>query len=322
MDQRISELPVTTVLQSNAIIPIIQTDPSDGLVKNFGLPAAQLMGSATSATPAPAPAQTGWVLLGSLKGADMNAIPTLIIGYEDFAGKYPFAAGDTIIDANGTAALIESAAAGKLTVSGINIGSAVAVGDKITSSTAYIIYGGESSPFAAGTELVGSKSGAKAIVISDDGKSQLMINNVTGIFIPGELALNPDNTVKATVAYYVPPATAVVTGYQYLPDDQPVTLSGGSSYILTDMVVTNASIPLTNAAGGLLYNGTGRTGATFFEVDGLALLTDPTAYIEADNTIKPLLPGVTTGSPVYFSLATAQGQDATADIYIYGYILA
>lgn len=99
--------------------------------------------------------------------------------------------------------------------------------------------------------------------------------------------------------------------------DQAIAL-GSASYIITDIVVTNASTSLTTAAGGF-YTGAGKTGTTL-----VAAAQVYSALTAAAKWIRATLAAVVgtdrfTGGSIFLSLTTAQGGAATADVYVFGY---
>lgn len=132
--------------------------------------------------------------------------------------------------------------------------------------------------------------------------------------------------------------------------DQIINLSGGTKFVVIDILVTNASINLTTAAeltftsaplqAGIYIADSltlqpANTGGSFQNIlDGLRKLTSPSKYI---NAIYPLNFNTNSladnsfiniynkqdviGNKIYASLITPQGATATADIYIYGYVL-
>jgi hypothetical protein len=114
--------------------------------------------------------------------------------------------------------------------------------------------------------------------------------------------------------------------------DQPLILPPSIvAFQLTGILVTNASVSLSTAAGGF-YTGAGRTGAV--------IVTGPQSYASLTNGNVLLLLTITTSAlatrfssnnlPLllnangqyalgfYFSLSTPQGVAATADIYALG----
>ena len=105
--------------------------------------------------------------------------------------------------------------------------------------------------------------------------------------------------------------------------DQFITLSlfglapVGTKVYPSKIIVTNASIPLTTAAGGV-YSAAAK-GGTAIVASSQAYSSLTSASIALELTIAAKLAGVTLG--VYLSLTTAQGAAATADVYVFGTVL-
>ena len=113
--------------------------------------------------------------------------------------------------------------------------------------------------------------------------------------------------------------------------DQPLVLPGSIlAFMLTGIVVTNASLNMTTAVGGF-YSGALKTGTqivaasqtyttlTTPNVLAFPVLTAniPTTRFSAANLLVNTF-GATTGLTIYFSLTTPQGAIATADVYLLG----
>jgi len=97
----------------------------------------------------------------------------------------------------------------------------------------------------------------------------------------------------------------------------PITRIGSQKYLITKIVVTNASISLTTAAGGV-YQTTSK--------GGTAIVASSQAYsaLSATTTALNLTLAINrtyTLDNIYLSLTTAQGAAATADVYVFGVIL-
>ena len=97
----------------------------------------------------------------------------------------------------------------------------------------------------------------------------------------------------------------------------PITRIGSQKYLITKIVVTNASISLTTAAGGI-YQTTSK--------GGTAIVANSQAYsaLSATTTALNLTLAINrtyTLDNIYLSLTTAQGAAATADVYVFGVIL-
>lgn len=101
--------------------------------------------------------------------------------------------------------------------------------------------------------------------------------------------------------------------------DQAIAMAA-ASYIVRRVTVCNASTSLTTAAGGL-YTGAGKTGTILVAAAQVyTTLTGATLYL--DLTLTAAAAVLLAVSPLYFALTTGQGGAATADVRLYGDILA
>jgi hypothetical protein len=321
-DTKISQLTAAGTLDPDAIIPIVQPDPDNGgQLKNFAVKASEF--------------NNGVRLLGKLTGADMNRAVSATIIYKDETG-YPFQVGDMLTDISGATATIASAGP-KLTLSNIDTsGGNFMVGDSIQGTLGQIIYSSLSGTFTVGGPndlITGVTSGATA-TINADSAGVLTISGIKGIFTAGETIKNGSAT--AVVSTYSPAATATISQYIINSGDQMIKLSGGSTYIVTDVVITNASTSLTNASGGMIYTGINRTEYQLAFVSlNLNSLVSPSSFFNKENGINltvttlgafgrigpsPIAP-TTVGNLLYFSLGIPQGSSASTDIYVYGYVV-
>lgn len=89
-----------------------------------------------------------------------------------------------------------------------------------------------------------------------------------------------------------------------------------TKYMLDSIRVKNASISLTTAVGGV-YLAASKTTAVVANSQVYSALTAVGKWV-ALTLANTALTDVLTASTIYFSLTTAQGAAATADIYIYG----
>lgn len=106
-------------------------------------------------------------------------------------------------------------------------------------------------------------------------------------------------------------------------DQQITMLDNPSKFILRRIVVTNASVSLTTAAGGV-YTAASKGGtAVVAAAQAYSSLTTSALFLDltlsttssASTTVKSSIPNL------YLSLTTGQGAAATADVYVYGDIL-
>lgn len=99
--------------------------------------------------------------------------------------------------------------------------------------------------------------------------------------------------------------------------DQAIAI-GATKYFVDKVLVTNASTSLTLSVGGI-YTTTSKGGTpvigtsqVYSGLTGSAKLLSLTSLVTTD---------VLTATTLYFSLTTAQGSTATADIYLFGFKL-
>jgi len=99
--------------------------------------------------------------------------------------------------------------------------------------------------------------------------------------------------------------------------DQGIKLIGGKKFLVKNIIVTNASVSLTTAADGDVNSEVSEGGVALGNQVAFSGLVNPEDYLDMAINTKTV-----TGKEVFFSLDTGQGALATADIYIYGFILA
>lgn len=101
--------------------------------------------------------------------------------------------------------------------------------------------------------------------------------------------------------------------------DQIVKMNAGT-YIIRKIVVTNASVSLTTAAGGF-YPAASKGGTAI--VAATQVYTANTAAGKITScTLTAINNTDVQGGNIYFALTTAQGVAATADIYVYADIIS
>jgi hypothetical protein len=100
--------------------------------------------------------------------------------------------------------------------------------------------------------------------------------------------------------------------------DQVISVNCSSNnYIIKNITVKNASISLTTAAGGF-YTATSKGGTAIVAATQVySGLTASTKFINL-TLASTLGTDIRTETSLYFSLSTAQGAAATADIFIEG----
>lgn len=105
--------------------------------------------------------------------------------------------------------------------------------------------------------------------------------------------------------------------------DQQITIfSAPAKYIIRRIVVTNASVSLSTAAGGVFPQAS--KGGTAIVAAGQVYsgLSGSAKFIDLTITSSYTSSGdVLTATNIFLSLATAQGTAATADVYVFGDIV-
>lgn len=101
---------------------------------------------------------------------------------------------------------------------------------------------------------------------------------------------------------------------------QPITLTGGTNFIIQSSFITNPSSPTFNTTGSIVNNSGDTTSVQYYDM--INTLTTPNSYIlgsEVGQTEGSILK--VSSNQVYLKLTDIEGSDVTADLYIYGYIL-
>ena len=115
----------------------------------------------------------------------------------------------------------------------------------------------------------------------------------------------------------------IAANFNSTADQQITIFSNPSKYIIRRIVVTNASVSLSTAAGGI-YTAVSKGGtAVVAAAQAYSTLTGSTLFLDltlntsgnANITVKSSIPNL------YLSLTTAQGAAATGDVFVYGDIL-
>ncbi len=104
--------------------------------------------------------------------------------------------------------------------------------------------------------------------------------------------------------------------------DQAIVLSTSvTKWVLDSVLVLNASTSLTTAVGGIYNAGAKPGGGKLVDSTQVySTLTGATKLLRITPTT--LLNDTQTATTIYLSLTTAQGGAATADIYLYGTLIA
>lgn len=315
-DKRISDLELAANLYPNAIIPISQIDPQSNILRTYGVHASQFAGLSSNNS------SSGYALLGKLLGTNMNLADTTSIKYTAHSGMQ-FSLNNQIFDTTNATGLINSLDLENsiFTLSKVDISKGeFNVGDTITSNVAQITFTSQVGTIDSGDLITGGTSGATAHVNSTDGTSVLLISDASGVFSEGETITSQKSLATAVVSSYTAAASAVIESYSFTSGAQAINLSGGSKYLIKDIVITNASTHLNHTSGVSFKDSSGHIFSQNGGFDINTLGPSP-AYINFGVYKKDNNTTITNTSPLYFSIDTPQGAPATADIYVYGYVL-
>lgn len=111
-----------------------------------------------------------------------------------------------------------------------------------------------------------------------------------------------------------------VTTDQVLPiqikDTDDLAVSGEQIFTITNILVTNASVSLTTAVGGV-YTAASKSGAIVSAGQVYSALTAANKFVLLTLS-GAALTDVINQANLYLSLTTPQGAAATADVYVYG----
>jgi hypothetical protein len=282
---------------------------------------------------------SGEQLLSKITGVNLN--PTISCSYTGLSGT--FIVGDTVTDTNGSSAdIVTDNGSSQMTLTGVVMNSPETVfAGTIKGSQAVLTFSSKTGAFNVG-DTVTDTNGSTATIVSES-----LSMNVNNIALRGESAmagtLTGSSGGTATINTYTPPASATVNVFSW--GDQVIALSGGSTFIITDIVLTNVSQALTNAADGEWWQSTARTGNQIASELGLPDSLQSQTNVESCANI-PISRGesfggsynptsttsITLGSTfnsiqntcgylIYFTVGTPEGIAATCDMYIYGYVL-
>jgi hypothetical protein len=181
-----------------------------------------------------------------------------------------------------------------------------------------LIPGASGGLFLNTPTLFQGPSGNVEIIVASTSTLQVTIPNKAGT-----MAFTRDMTIQLLSKH-----TAVNFN---TTSDTTLTLAGtttsntaGTAFVITDIVVTNSSVNLTTASDGEWWTGASRSGSELATTSlaGFSTLVAPNNYVSATNGQITNSASTTVGTSIFFSLGTPQGAPATADIYVYGYVLA
>lgn len=111
-----------------------------------------------------------------------------------------------------------------------------------------------------------------------------------------------------------------ITTDQLIPiqiaDTDDVVVADAGDFILADIIVRNASISLTTAAGGV-YTAASKGGSAIVAAGQVYTALTTSVKWVALTKASISLTDVLNQANLYFSLTTGQGAAATADIYVF-----
>lgn len=96
--------------------------------------------------------------------------------------------------------------------------------------------------------------------------------------------------------------------------DTVIPIINSTTYSVSNVILTNASVSLTTAQAGL-FSAAGGGGTAVVANAALSGATGPT--IVSQRTVAST--AALTGQNLYWNVGTAQGAAATGDVYVYGY---
>lgn len=132
----------------------------------------------------------------------------------------------------------------------------------------------------------------------------------------------PDQTslIAAGLAVLTPPPTDLLftlKGANFnVTTDQQLTPTFNGKFRIKRVVITNASVSLTTAAGG--FYPAASKGGTAIVASGQSYSALTGSALALEATLNNASAVLAAGTSVYLSLTTGQGAPATADIYIFG----
>jgi hypothetical protein len=129
-----------------------------------------------------------------------------------------------------------------------------------------------------------------------------------------------DDLVAAGCAILTPPPTDLLftllgANFNSTADQQLAPTFNGK-FRIRRVVVLNASVSLTTAAGG--FYPAAAKGGTAVVASGQAYSALSASNLALECTLNDASKVLAAGTPLFLSLTTGQGGAATADVYVYG----
>ena len=166
-----------------------------------------------------------------------------------------------------------------------------------------------------GDGTAGPGTGSQALTLAT-------VNGNVGSFTNANVTVNAKGLV--TAASNGTPVTSGLLGSLLSADmnvdtNQAIAIAA-SKYVIRKIIVTNASISLTTAVGGI-YDAVAKGGNVIVaNTQVYSALTTAAKFVDLTLAAFPAGTALTSAS-VYLSLTTPQGAAATADVYIFGDVL-
>lgn len=178
----------------------------------------------------------------------------------------------------------------------------------------HIDYMGLFGTFSVG-EVIISNYGSTASVIFDSG-SYLIV----------EYSYYLSTEEPISISGFSSGASANVSSVYALTDDQTITLSGGTSYIITNIVITGA----TSSMGSMgtcdqfkVWTGPSQSGYKLYDsISGIPMLSTPKHYTAQYFPPGGMVDYVQASSTIYTQLGVIAGFTASFDVYVYGLIMS
>lgn len=174
------------------------------------------------------------------------------------------------------------------------------------------------APSGLGVSSVNTRNGNNYIVDGNGYLPAVFFYDVSDLlnagFVPAPLEVDRTNQLACKIIG----ANFNVTTDQVMPLSLAGLAPFGTKMYIDKIIVTNASVSLTTAAGGF-YTAASK-GGTAVVATGQAYSALTAANIAIELAIAARL-DQTTNPALFFSLTTAQGAPATADIYVFASLL-
>lgn len=175
-------------------------------------------------------------------------------------------------------------------------------------------------------------AGTKKVVFVAESSSSTAANRLT---LTGDLVLQPKDVIEFrydNVSSRWRAVTNRIAGEEMIgkllsanlnvTTDQTIPIVNASKYVITKIVITNASANLSagSTAGGV-YPSASKAGTAIVANSQTYTALSASTKFASLTLASVTTTDVYTSANIYFSLTTAFGSACTADIYVYGYVL-